>query len=93
MINNNIINLNDVSVIYLNHCTSLKSLYEKVKEYFKQDKVELTIHYGDNLETAKKLEEKLMDDLNVKKITVTPLTPVLGVHTGPKMIAIVGRRV
>ena len=57
------------------------------------DEIELTIHYGDNIETAKLFEPKLVNDLNVKKITLTPLTPVLGVHTGPKMIAIVGKRV
>ncbi len=69
------------------------SMRKYFKEYYKQDEVELTIHYGDNIETAKILEGKLLNDLNVKKITLVPLTPVLGVHTGPKMIAIVGRRV
>ena len=69
------------------------SMRKYLKEYYKQDEVELTIHYGNNIETAKILEGKLLNDLNVKKITLVPLTPVLGVHTGPKMIAIVGRRV
>lgn len=62
-------------------------------DFFKDDPIELTIHYGENLETAEKLEEKLIAELNVKKITLTPLTPVLGIHTGPQMLAIIGKRV
>ncbi len=63
------------------------------KEHFGNDLIELTIHYGTNLESAKNIESKLIEDLNVNKITVNQLTPVLGVHTGPEMIAIVGRRI
>ena len=39
------------------------------------------------------MEEKLINDLNVSKVTLTPLTPVLGVHTGPGILAIIGRRI
>lgn len=63
------------------------------KEKFGDDLIELTIHYGDNLDSAKNVEAKLVDDLNVNKITINQLTPVLGVHTGPEMIAIIGKRV
>jgi len=63
------------------------------KEKFGDDLIELTIHYGDNLNSAKEIEARLVDDLNVNKITINQLTPVLGVHTGPEMIAIIGKRV
>jgi DegV family protein with EDD domain len=64
-----------------------------LKEKYEENSVEITIHYGDNLDTAKDIAEKLESDLNVKKISITPLTPVLGVHTGPSMIAIICRKI
>lgn len=63
------------------------------KEHFGNDLIDLTIHYGSNYESAKQIEEKLKEDFNIKEITLNQLTPVLGVHTGPEMIAIIGRRV
>lgn len=92
-----VISVNDEGVYYtLSKGFGMKRTFitmkKALKEFFNQDEIELTIHYGDNIETAKEMEEKLVTELNVKKITLTPLTPVLGIHTGPQMIAIIGKR-
>lgn len=93
-----VISVNDDGVYYtISKGFGLKraliTMRKALVEFFGNDLVELTIHYGDNLDQAKAVEEKLMNELNVSKISLTPLTPVLGVHTGPGIIAMVGRRV
>ncbi len=72
---------------------ALITMRRTLAEFFGKDLIEVTIHYGNNLELAHKVEEKLMTELNISKISLTPLTPVLGVHTGPGIIAMIGRRV
>lgn len=69
------------------------TMRKKIKETFNDDEIDITIHYGGNLKEAQNMETKLTQDLNVKKIVLTPLTPVLGVHTGPGVLAICVRRV
>ena len=64
-----------------------------LKEKFNDDLLELTIHYGNNLLKAQNLKEKLESGLNTKEVLISQLTPVLGIHTGPEMYAIVARRV
>jgi DegV family protein with EDD domain len=72
---------------------SLLSMKSIMVDKFGQDLVDLTIHYGDDLEKAEMLGERLVKELNVRKLTLSPLTPVLGIHTGPGMFAYVARRV
>jgi len=62
-------------------------------EKFGQDKIDLIVHYGDNEEEAIDLAEKLQGSLNIRSTRIIRLTPVLGVHTGPEIIAYVARRV
>ena len=69
------------------------TMKKKLKEFFKDDKVLLTIHYGDDIEAAKKIEKMIENDINVSRIDLVPITPVLGVHTGPSIIAICARKV
>ncbi|MCF7924508.1 MAG: DegV family protein [Candidatus Izimaplasma sp.] len=61
-------------------------------EKYKKDKIDLVIHYGDNEDVAKELAEKLKPVLNIRNLSLVRLTPVLGVHTGPEIIAYVARR-
>lgn len=72
---------------------TLITMRKKLKEFCGDDLVEIIVHYGDNLEEAQKLESKIGTDINVKKITIMPITPVLGVHTGPKILAVVARKI
>ncbi|MGD9760956.1 MAG: DegV family protein [Candidatus Izemoplasmatales bacterium] len=62
-------------------------------EKFGQDKIDLIVHYGDNEAEAIDLADKLQDSLNIRNTNIIRLTPVLGVHTGPEIIAYVARRV
>ncbi len=72
---------------------SLRSMKETMVEKFGQELIDLTIHYGDDREKATTLAARLKNDLNVRTLTLSPLTPVLGIHTGPSMFAYVARRV
>ncbi|MFP4077890.1 MAG: DegV family protein [Bacillota bacterium] len=54
--------------------------------------IDLTIHYGNNLEKAKDMAEKLKSILNIRHLTLSQLTPVLGIHTGPRMFAYIAKK-
>jgi DegV family protein with EDD domain len=69
------------------------TMRKKLVERFGDKEVELTIHYGDDITEAKILEKKLAVDLNAKKIELTTITPVLGVHTGPGILAVCAREI
>lgn len=60
---------------------------------FGQEIIDFTIHYGDDLEKAKDLGNKLKEELNIRNLVISPLTPVLGIHTGPMMFAYIARRI
>lgn len=72
---------------------SLIFMKNYLEEKFKQDLIDINIHYGENLEKANELGERLKQSLNVRKLTLSELTPVLGIHTGPELFAFVARRV
>ncbi len=55
--------------------------------------IDLTIHYGNDSTKAEALAEKLKTDLNIRNLSLSPLTPVLGIHTGPQMFAYIARRI
>jgi len=62
-------------------------------ENFEGDKIDLVIHYGNNEDLAKEWAEKLKPLFDIRNLQLVRLTPVLGVHTGPEIIAYVARRV
>jgi len=72
---------------------SLLNMKNILKDKFGDDPIDLIIHFGNNEELAKELGEKLKLALNIKSLRLMMLTPVLGVHTGPDMIAYVAKRV
>lgn len=72
---------------------SLLRMKAILSEKYGQDKIDLVIHYGNNQELANDLSDKLKKVLNIRNLSVTRLTPVLGVHTGPEIIAYVARRI
>jgi len=71
---------------------SLISMKNILIEKFDHEPIEVIVHYGNNKEEAELQAEKLKDGLNITKLSLTQLTPVLGVHTGPDMLAFVARR-
>jgi DegV family protein with EDD domain len=72
---------------------ALLSMKEIFVNKFNQDLIDLTIHYGKGKEKAIELAERLKKELNIRKLTLSPLTPVLGIHTGPMMFSYVARRI
>ncbi len=72
---------------------SLLNMKKLLKDKFGNDTIDLTIHYGDDHKKAQELGEKLKDSLSINTLRLSRLTPVLGIHTGPKMFAYVAKRV
>ncbi|MFW5794183.1 MAG: DegV family protein [Bacillota bacterium] len=71
---------------------SLLRMRSILAEKYDKDEIDLVIHYGDNEALAKELADKLKNVLNIRNLSIIRLTPVLGVHTGPEIIAYVARR-
>jgi len=93
-----VISVNDEGVYYtITKAFGMKrvmlAMRKTLKEKFNDDLLDLTIHYGNNLLKAQSLKEKLELGLNTREVLISQLTPVLGIHTGPEMYAIVARRV
>ncbi|MBU1144565.1 MAG: DegV family protein [Firmicutes bacterium] len=72
---------------------SLISMKNILVTKFGTDLIDLIVHYGDDPVMAEELGNKLKTVLNIRNLSMSRLTPVLGIHTGPKMFAYVARRV
>jgi len=72
---------------------TMVAMRKVLKDKFGEDLIDITIHYGDNFEKAEALKEKLALSLNTRDIDISQLTPVLGIHTGPEMYAIIAQKV
>jgi len=72
---------------------SLLSMRHLMIEKFGKELIDFTVHYGADPEKAKELGERMQQELNIRHLTISPLTPVLGIHTGPEMFAYIARRV
>ena len=93
-----VITVNDEGVyVTLSKAFGLKRSLLRMKsilvDKFGDDLIDLIIHFGNNEDEAKELAEKLKSNLNIRNISIVRLTPVLGVHTGPEIIAYIARRV
>lgn len=93
-----VISVNDEGVYYtISKGFGMKRTFitmkKKLIEVFQKDEIELTIHYGNDIEQAKKFEKMIENELNVKRIDLVPITPVLGVHTGPTIIAVCAKKI
>lgn len=72
---------------------SLLNMKELMVKKFGNALVDLTVHYGDDLEKASQLGHMMSKTLNVRNLNISALTPVLGIHTGPQMFAFVARKI
>ncbi len=70
---------------------SLMNMKNLLIEKFEQLKIDLTIHFGNDKAKAEELGDALKRVLNIRNLTISALTPVLGIHTGPEMFAYVAR--
>ncbi len=72
-----------------------KAMIEKVYQNFKQrmkgkTKLHMAVIHGSALDEAKKLADRLSEELKPVELFITSTGPVLGIHTGPSTIAIFG---
>jgi len=93
-----VITVNDEGVyVTLSKAFGLKRSLLRMKtilvDEYGDDEIDLIIHYGNNEDQALELSEKLKPALNIRNLSLVRLTPVLGVHTGPEIIAYVARRI
>ena len=68
---------------------ALLFIRKELVEKFQGHEINLTIHYGTDEEAAQLLANKIKNELSVKNLTISALTPVLGIHTGPQMMAVI----
>jgi len=50
--------------------------------------VHVMVHHADELEEARKLADEIKSRFNCAELYITEFTPVMGVHTGPGLLAI-----
>jgi DegV family protein with EDD domain len=72
---------------------TILKMKQLLADKFADQTIDLTIHYGDDFEKAEKLGNALAEMVKVRNKTISPLTPVLGIHTGPMMFAFIARKV
>ncbi len=92
-----VITVNDEG-IYFTHskafgfARALLSIRKSLLEKYGTTPVDLILHYGDDLAEAEALAAKLKIELNVKTLIISQLTPVLGIHTGPSIVAVIAAK-
>lgn len=72
---------------------ALSKSIDVVQKRFEDKLINITLHYGNDLDKAEMLLERLKERLNVNEAELVELTPVLGIHTGPGMIAVIAHEV
>lgn len=72
---------------------TLMSMRKELAKKFGDDLIDVTIHYGNNIAKAENLKIKIKQAFNTNTIDLLQLTPVLGIHTGPDMYALIAKRV
>ena len=71
--------------------TAIESLFKEFFRHFVRDQVlHIAVLHNDALEEARALYESVMREYSPKELFVTITSPVLGAHTGPRAIALVG---
>lgn len=70
---------------------TLITMRKEVSKKFGEKLIDVTIHYGNNIKKAESLKLKIEQELNTKSVDLVQLTPVLGIHTGPNMFAIIAK--
>ena len=71
--------------------SALEGLY---KEFFRHipagRAIHITILHNDALEEAQELAERVRREYSPREIFISIVSPVLGVHTGPRAVALCG---
>lgn len=72
---------------------ALAKIFDYFKEYAKEEKLCVGISHASNLDEAKKIEQKLKENFNIKEFVITDIGPVIGAHVGPGTIAIMMHKI
>jgi DegV family protein with EDD domain len=73
------------------HGAAVKMLYKKFVEQLSGGiKLHIAVLHGNMLEEAQKLVEKIKEELDPVELLVNITGPVLGIHTGPRTLALCG---
>lgn len=65
---------------------AVAEIVEHLKEEYGEKAVWVSVMHGQYVEQAQELAQKLSESLNVKKLEILRISPVLGVHTGPGIV-------
>lgn len=65
------------------------TMMQQAIERYKNELVDIYIVHGLALEEAKEIAEKLKSTLNIKNLTIAPVSPVLAIHTGKGLIGMI----
>jgi len=66
----------------------IERMLEIMAQRMGDSKVHVMVHHADELEEAEKLAAKIRSRFNCVELYCTEFTPVMGVHTGPGLLAI-----
>lgn len=75
------------------HANALEALVREVTSRFNKVRVQLAVVHGAAPAEGEKLLEKLKGMLNVEESFLLPVSPVLGVHTGPGLLGVIACQV
>jgi len=67
---------------------AVERMLEIMAQRMGDSKVHVMVHHADELEEAEKLAAEIKSRFNCLELYLTEFTPVMGVHTGPGLLAI-----
>ena len=72
---------------------ALSKTIDVLTSRYENKEMKIVVHYGNEYDKAVMLLERLNERLNVVESRIVELTPVLGIHTGPGLIAVIAQEV
>lgn len=72
---------------------ALDTMVQEAANRFGQAKISLSVVHGHALEDAQNLLERLKENFQVADSFISPVSPVLAIHTGPGLLGIVANKV
>ena len=75
------------------HANAVETLIRECQNRFEKAKVMLAVVHGSAQADAEKLLDRLKVILNIEEAFLGPVSPVLGIHTGPGLLAVIACRV
>ncbi len=71
------------------HVNALEALAREISARFQKVRIRLAVVHGAAASDAQKLLDRLKASLDVEESFLLPVSPVLGVHTGPGLIGVI----